>query len=59
MQLIVDSVDGQKTAQVGFTEKMRAHPVFVGLSCFKQKKSAGTWGTIVKMPAGIASMYGI
>lgn len=59
MQLIVDSIDGQKTAQVAFTEKMRAHPVFVDLSSFKQKKSAGGWGTIVKMPVGIASMYGI
>jgi hypothetical protein len=59
MQLIVDSIDGQKTAEVAFTEKMRAHPVFVDLSSFKQKKSAGGWGTIIKRPVGIASMYGI
>lgn len=59
VQLIVDSIDGQKTAFVGFTEKMRAHPVFVDLSSFKQKKSAGSWGTIIRTPVAVASMYGI
>lgn len=59
MQLIVDSIDGQKTAFVGFTEKMRAHPVFVDLSSFKQKKSAGSWGSIIRTPVAVASMYGI
>ena len=59
MQLIVDELDGQKTAFVGFTEKMRAHPVFVDLSSFKQKKSAGSWGTIIRRPVAISSMYGI
>lgn len=59
MQLIVDEIDGQKTAFVGFTEKMRAHPVFVDLSSFKQKKSAGSWGTIIRRPVAIGSMYGI
>jgi hypothetical protein len=59
LQLIVDEIDGQKTAQVAFTEKMRAHPVFVDLSSFKQKKSAGSWGTVVFRPIAIANMYGI
>jgi hypothetical protein len=59
VQLIVDNVEGQKTAQVCFTEKMRAHPVFVDLSSFKQKKSAGSWGTVVFRPVAIANMYGI
>lgn len=59
MQLIVDEIDGQKTAFVGFTEKMRAHPVFVDLSSFKQKKSAGSWGAIIRRPVAIGSMYGI
>ena len=59
MQLILDDVDGQSTAFVGFTEKLRAHPVFVDLSSFKQKKSAGSWGSIIRRPVAIASMYGI
>lgn len=59
LQLIVDEIDGQKTAQVCFTEKLRAHPVFVDLSSFKQKKSAGSWGTVIFRPIAIANMYGI
>lgn len=59
MQLIVDELDGVKTAYVGYTEKMRAHPVFTDLSSWRQKKSAGGWGTIIKRPIAIASMAGI
>lgn len=59
MQLIVDEIDGVKTAYCAFTEKMRAHPIIPGLSEWKQKKSQGTWGAIIKRPVAIASMYGI
>ena len=58
VQLIVESIDGQKVAQAAFTEKMRAHPVKVELSSFQQKKSGGTWGTIIKMPIAIAQYLG-
>jgi hypothetical protein len=33
--------------------------VFIDLSSFKQKKSAGSWGTVVFRPIAIANMYGI
>lgn len=59
LQLIVDSVEGQKTGYCAFTEKMRAHPVIPAESSWKQKKSAGTWGAIVRMPINIAQMLGI
>lgn len=59
VQLIVDSVEGQKTGYCAFSEKMRAHPVFVDLSSFRQKKSAGTWGAIVRMPISIAQLLGV
>jgi len=59
VQLIVDEIDGQQTAYCAFTEKMRAHPVKVGLSSFKQKKSAGGWGTIIRRPVAIAQMLGV
>lgn len=58
-QLIADSVDGQTVGYCSFTEKMRAHPVIPGLSSWKQKKSAGTWGGIVRMPMLIAQMLGL
>jgi len=59
MQLIATEVEGQETATSCFTEKMRAHPVKVGLSSFKQKKSAGSWGSIIFRPFLIAGMLGM
>lgn len=59
VQLIVDAIDGQETAETAFTEKLRAHPVVIELSSFRQKKSQGTWGTIIYQPLGIAQMLGV
>lgn len=59
VQLVVDSIQGQKTWECAFTEKMRSFPIVVGLSDFKQKKMAGTWGTVIYMPLGIVSMIGL
>ncbi|MNL66869.1 hypothetical protein D3C87_1913980 [compost metagenome] len=59
VQLIVDSIEGQEVATAAFTEKMRAHPIIQATSSFKQKKSQGTWGAIIKMPLGIAGMLGV
>jgi hypothetical protein len=38
---------------------MRAHAVVVEESSWKQKKSGGTWGAIIRQPLGIASMIGV
>jgi len=59
MQLVLDEVDGTRTTYSAFTEKMRAHPVIPDMSSWKQKKSAGTWGTIIRRPICIAQMLGI
>lgn len=59
MQMIVDEIDGDRTTVSGFTEKMRAGRVIPELSAFKQKKTSGTWGTIIRRPVAIASMLGI
>lgn len=59
VQLIVPELEGQRTASCAFTEKMRAHPIVVGTSNFKQKKSQGTWGTIIYRPFLITSMLGV
>ena len=59
LQLIVDDMEGQKTADCAFTEKLRAHPIVIQSSSFKQKKSQGTWGTVVFRPFLIASILGI
>jgi len=59
VQLIADEIEGQRTADTAFTEKLRAHPIVVQSSSFKQKKSQGTWGTIVYRPAFLAQMLGV
>ncbi len=59
MQMILNTVDGVQSAYASFTEKMRAHPVIPELSGFRQKKSGGTWGAIIRRPIAIAQMLGI
>lgn len=56
VQLIVEELDGQRTLECGFTEKMRAHNMVLEASSIKQKKSQGTWGAIIYRPFCIASM---
>ena len=59
IQLIGESVDGQKTARCAFNEKMRAHKIVVGSSSWRQKVTGGSWGCVIKMPFAISSMLGI
>jgi hypothetical protein len=59
MMLICREVEGQKTAFPAYSEKMRAHPVIRARSSFSQKVSAGTWGSIMRLPAAVVSMVGI
>ncbi len=59
VQLIADEVEGQDVGYCAFNEKMRTHPVIRDLSSFRQKVSGGTWGSIIRMPMGIAEMVGV
>jgi hypothetical protein len=59
VQLFANEVEGQKFAFPAYSEKMRAHPVIRARSSFSQKVSAGTWGTVVRMPAAVVSMIGV
>lgn len=59
VQLIAESIDGQNVGTAAFTEKMRAHAIERKTSSFKQKKSQGTWGAIIKVPMAIAGMIGV
>ncbi|MVW80183.1 major capsid family protein [Bordetella sp. 02P26C-1] len=59
VQLIADEVDGTTTAFAAFTEKLRAHAIVRETSSFKQKKSQGTWGAIIRRPAAIAQLLGV
>lgn len=59
VQLIVKEIDGQETATCAFTEKLRAHKLVVDTSSYKQKKSQGTFGTVIFRPFAIAQMLGV
>lgn len=58
VQLIAERLGEQDTTYAAFTEKMRAHAVVTEESSWKQKKSGGTWGTIIRQPLAIATMLG-
>lgn len=55
IKLIVKSYEGVDTVEPTFTEKMRVHPMVLGLSSWRQKRSQGTVGTIIYRPMMIAS----
>jgi len=59
VQLIADEIEGQRTVEVAFTEKLRAHPIIVKESSFRQKKSQGTWGAIVYRSFAISQLLGV
>jgi hypothetical protein len=59
VQLFVNNIDGQDFGTAAFTEKMRAHTVVPGVSSWKQKKSQGTWGSILRMPLCCVQMLGV
>lgn len=59
VQLICEEIEGQETGYCAFTEKMRAHTIVKETSAFKQKKSQGSWGTVIFQPFAISSMLGV
>lgn len=59
VQMIAPKVMGQKTGYCSFTEKMRAHRIVEALSSYKQKKSAGVSGAIIRQGFAIAQMLGV
>jgi len=59
VQLIAERAEGQKTGYAAYNEKMRAHPTIRELSAYRQKMTAGTWGTVLRMPVNLAQMIGV
>ncbi|MCU4576123.1 DUF2184 domain-containing protein [Acinetobacter courvalinii] len=59
VQLIVKEIEGQETATCAFTEKLRAHNIVVKASSYEQKKSQGTFGTVIFRPFAIVQMLGV
>jgi hypothetical protein len=59
IQLIADDFDGSKTGVCAFNEKMRDHRLIPATSSYRQKKTAGTWGAVIKRPLAIAQIIGV
>lgn len=54
--MIADEYEGVRTIEPTFTEKMRVHPMVLGLSSWQQKRSQGTVGAIIYRPMMVASL---
>jgi hypothetical protein len=59
IQFFLEELDGIRSVYTAFTEKLRAHPVIPSLSSWKQKKSGGTWGSIIRRPLCFVQMLGV
>jgi hypothetical protein len=59
VQLFLPRYDGIQTVVPAYTEKLRTHALVTEPSAWKQKLSAGTWGSIIRRPIAIAQMIGI
>ena len=59
VQLWASTFEGRKTGTCAFNEKMRDHLVVRSTSSYKQKRTAGTWGAIIKYPLAVAQMIGV
>jgi len=59
VQLIVNEIQAQPTAETAFNEKLRAHPIVIYNSGFSQKKTSGTYGTVIFRPFLISQMLGV
>ncbi|MHB8272522.1 hypothetical protein [Bradyrhizobium sp.] len=58
-QVIVDKISNSRVAYPAFNEKLKAHKLIPEASAWKQKMTSGVWGTIMRMPVGIAGMLGV
>ena len=59
VQCIAVEIDGQETGVIGFNEKFFAFAPVRKTSSIVQKFRAGTYGAIIKAPAGVAGMLGV
>lgn len=59
LQVIAPEVAGQRAALPAYSERQRAHPIIREASAFRQKKTAGGWGTVIRMPFCFSTLIGI
>jgi hypothetical protein len=59
VQLIAKDFDGNSTGYMGFNEKSRDHNTVRMHSSVSQKRTAGTWGAIIRYPLAVAQLLGV
>jgi len=59
VQMFRPEMQGERTAFCSFNVKMQAHPVIRDLSGWKQKKTQGTCGFVMRQPWAFTSMTGL
>lgn len=59
MMMVADEVMGQKSGELGFSEKIRTFPAIRLESGLRQKWASGTEGAIIYLPFAIAQMRGM
>ncbi|MGO4337861.1 major capsid family protein [Labrys sp. KB_33_2] len=59
VQMIADKFDGHDTGFCAFNEKSRDHTLIPTGSAWRQKKTGGTWGAIIRYPVAISQMLGV
>lgn len=59
VQLWADRFQGNKTGICAFVEKLRDHQIVRDLSAYRQKKTSGTWGAIIRYPVAVSQMLGV
>ncbi len=59
MQLIATEFDGNATGYCAFNEKLRDHRLVPDTASFKQRKTSGTWGAVIRYPQAVATMIGL
>ena len=58
-QLIADNYDNKKVGTCSFNVKLKDHPIVRQLSSYQQKKTAGSFGAVIKYPIAFSTMTGI
>lgn len=59
VMLAAETVEGNPTAELGYTELERSHGIVRLSSSYQEKKSGGNWGAVIYYPLAIATMVGV
>ena len=59
VQLIAPEIENQEVGFAAFNEKLRAHKIVQAESSWRQKKTSGSWGAVIRQPFAITQMLGI